>query len=144
MKQLQYSPAQLLELLHVLFPETERDLVAIDHLDASRLSLRLRPLQRHLRPGGILAGPTLMELADTAAYLNILAHTGPLYAAATTSLHIDFLRRAGPGEVVADAMILKLGRRLAVVEVRIRGAEEGAELVARARLTYSLPPPAQS
>lgn len=139
---LQYTPAQLIELLYVLFPETERDLITVEHLDEAKLALRLRPLSRHLRPGGILAGPTLMELADTAAYLHILAHSGPLYAAATTSLHIDFLRRAGPGEVIAEASMLKLGKRLAVLEVRIRPADS-SELIARASVTYSLPAPAK-
>ena len=134
------SAEQLLGLLYQLFPETEPDLLAIDRLDAEVLRLRMRPRSRHLRPGEVIAGPTLMELADTAAYLCILAHAGPVISAVTTSLHIDFLRRAEPGDLIADCALLKLGRRLAVVEVRI--ASDGRpDLVARASITYSLPPP---
>ncbi len=97
---------------------------------------------RHGRPGGTLSGPTMMMLADTAAWLAILAQIGPVLLAVTTSLHIDFLRKPQLSDLMARARVLKLGRRLAVVDIELfsRGS---VELVAKAQVTYSLPSPSQ-
>ena len=57
----------------------------------------------------------------------------------TTSLHIDFLRKPELVDVVADGTILKLGRRLAVVSVDLRSVGRD-DLVAKAQVTYSIPP----
>lgn len=92
-----------------------------------------------LRPGGTVSGPTLMQLADAAAYLAVLAQIGPVALAVTTSLHIDFLRKPAPVDTLADGTILKLGRRLAVIGVDLRSDGDDA-LVARAAVTYSIPP----
>jgi uncharacterized protein (TIGR00369 family) len=95
--------------------------------------------ERHGRPGGTLSGPTMMMLADTAAWMAILAQIGPVLLAVTTSLHIDFLRKPDIADLIAHATILKLGRRIAVVDVSIysRGRDE---MVAKAQVTYSIPP----
>jgi uncharacterized protein (TIGR00369 family) len=95
--------------------------------------------ERHGRPGGTVSGPTLMALADTAAWMAILSRIGPVVLAVTTSLHIDFLRKPALSDVLADATILKLGRRLGVVDVALRSAGS-PEIVAKAQVTYSIPP----
>jgi uncharacterized protein (TIGR00369 family) len=93
----------------------------------------------HGRPGGTVSGPSLMALADWTAWLAIVAQIGPVALSVTTSLHIDFLRKPALVDVVADGNLLKLGRRLAVVDVALRSA--GApEIVAKAQVTYSIPP----
>ena len=91
------------------------------------------------RPGGTVLGPTLMALADITAWLAILAQIGPVALAVTTSLHIDFLRKPPLADLEAEGRLLKLGRRLAVVDVAIRSAGHD-ELVAKAQVTYSIPP----
>lgn len=80
-----------------------------------------------------------MALADAAAWLALLAQVGPVPSAVTTSLHIDFLRRPELVDVVAEGLVLKLGTRLGVVDVFLRSDAAG-ELVAKAQVTYSLPP----
>ena len=95
--------------------------------------------ERHGRPGGTVSGPTMMALADNAAWLVILGHIGPVLLAVTTSLHIDFLRKPPLDAIVATATLVKLGRRLAVVDVSIASRATG-ELVAKASVTYSIPP----
>ncbi|MGU3541059.1 PaaI family thioesterase [Methylobacterium sp. A54F] len=92
---------------------------------------------RHLRPGGTVSGPAMMALADYALYAAILASIGPVGLAVSTSLAFNFLRRPGPHGLVAEARLLKLGRRLAVGEVRILQADD---LVCHATGTYSIPP----
>ncbi len=103
--------------------------------------VRLAVADRHLRPGGTVSGPTMMALADLAAYVAILASLGPVTLAATTSFNINFLRRPKPGALVADCRLIKLGRRLAVAEAEIR-SEGDSDLIAHAVLTYALPPDA--
>ena len=89
-----------------------------------------------LRPGGLVSGTVLMSIADTAAYNLILAHVGPELMAVTSSLTINFLRGAQPGDIHADAELLSLGRRLAVCDVRL-WTESPDRLAARATVTYA-------
>lgn len=91
-----------------------------------------------LRPGGVISGPTLMSLADTAAYALVLAHVGDQLMAVTSQLNISFLRGAQPGDIQAEAEMLRLGRRLAVCDVRI-WTETPERLAAQANVTYAIP-----
>jgi uncharacterized protein (TIGR00369 family) len=93
-----------------------------------------------LRPGGVISGPTLMSLSDTAAYALVLAHIGDQLMAGTSSLTMNFLRDAAPGDIHAEAEMLRLGRRNAVCEVRL-WTEAPDRLAAQAVVTYALPQP---
>lgn len=110
----------------------------ITELGPGFLTLRLDPNERHLRPGGTVSGPTLFTLADFCAYYVILAHIGLKGLTVTTSIHLDFMRKAAPGPLFCTCTILKLGARLVVVSVAIRDGEE--ELIAQGSCTYSIPP----
>ena len=101
--------------------------------------LRLDAEERHLRPGGTISGPTLFTLADVAAYAVLLAHIGPEPLIVTTNFNINFMRRPPLAPLLASCTILKLGQRLAVVEIGMR-PEAGGELVAHATATYAIPP----
>jgi acyl-coenzyme A thioesterase PaaI-like protein len=95
--------------------------------------------ERHLRPGGTVSGPTIMGIADGAIYIAILAAIGPVALAVTTSFTCNFLSKPGPGDLLCEVKILKLGKRLVVAEANVRGInDEGpaAHIVA----TYSIPP----
>jgi uncharacterized protein (TIGR00369 family) len=108
-------------------------------LDPERTVLRLPYKSDFLRPGGTIGGPLLMALADLAVYGAVMAAMGPLEQAVTTSLTINFLRLPPPADVIAEARLIKLGRRLAVGTVELFSAEGGA-MVAHVSATYSLPP----
>jgi uncharacterized protein (TIGR00369 family) len=125
------------------FPQAGRVATSIERLEPNAIRVRLPFHHDYLRPGGTLSGPTLMGLADRATYLLVLAMIGPVALAVTTSLNINFLSKPEPRDLVADARLLKLGRRLAVAEVTMRS--EGADtIVAHATVTYSIPPRAAS
>jgi uncharacterized protein (TIGR00369 family) len=101
--------------------------------------LRLHYRADHLRPGGTISGPTIFALADVALYVAILTQIGQVKLAVTTNLNINFLRKPGPADLIGDARLLKLGKRLAVGEVTVFSA--GApDIVAHATGTYSIPP----
>jgi uncharacterized protein (TIGR00369 family) len=90
-----------------------------------------------LRPGGTIAGPFMMMLADVCMFAVVLSLLGEIKLAVTTSLNINFLRKPSECDLVARGNIIKLGKRLAVVEVSIYSDED---LVAHATGTYSIPP----
>lgn len=94
--------------------------------------------ERHLRPGGTISGPTMMALADLALYVAILAQIGPVGLAVTTSLNYNFLRKPGQAALIAEAKLLKLGKRLVVGEVALFSQGE-SEMVCHATGTYSIP-----
>ncbi len=130
--------AQLQTFLVEAFPGAPPSYVVEDVFDRGA-RLRLPVTDAHGRPGGTVAGPALMGLADCTAYLAIAGQIGPVALAVTTSLHIDFLRRPELVDVVATGTLLKLGRRLAVVGVGLCSVGRD-DLVASAQLTYSIPP----
>lgn len=136
---LRLTVAELSAFLDAAFPSSARaTLGEVESLARGRLRMRLDPLPAMARPGGIVSGPTLMALADVAAYGVIAAHHGPEAMAVTNALSISFLRACRFEPIVADAHLMKLGRRLATVDVRIwQGAED--RLVAQATVGYALP-----
>jgi uncharacterized protein (TIGR00369 family) len=111
----------------------------VERLAADGATVRLPWRPALLRPGGTVAGPALMALADFAVYAALLARIGRVPLAVTTNLSINFLRKPGAGDLLAEAGLLKLGKRLAVGEVTIAPAA-GGEPVAHAVATYSIPP----
>ena len=56
-----------------------------------------RTTWRSSGPGGTLSGPTIMGLADAAAWLVTLSRIGPVALAVTSSLTISFLAKPGAG-----------------------------------------------
>ncbi|MBF0326714.1 PaaI family thioesterase [Magnetospirillum moscoviense] len=90
------------------------------------------------RPGDTVSGPALMALADVAVWAAVLTVIGHKEMAVTTSLTMNFLRRAGPSAIIAEARLLKMGRRLGVGAVELIAADSD-ELVAHATATYSIP-----
>ncbi|MDX1452252.1 MAG: PaaI family thioesterase [Oleiphilaceae bacterium] len=94
---------------------------------------------RNLRPGGSVSGPVIMAAGDTAMYAAILGSLGKVAMAVTSNLNINFMQRPAQVALLADAQILKLGKRIAFCEVGIR-SEGSEELVAHVTGSYSLPP----
>jgi uncharacterized protein (TIGR00369 family) len=115
--------------------------VELVSLDDDKAVMVLPYRDDFLRPGGSIGGPLLMALADFAVYAAVMAAYGPVELALTSNLSINFLRRALPGPIRAEATLLRRGRRLAIGEAKLYG---GAALVAQASVTYVLPTDAVS
>lgn len=115
--------------------------VEVEAIEQEFAVLRANCDEKSLRPGGTVAGPVMMGLADAAFYAIVLANIGMVSLAVTTNLTINFLRKPGPGDVYCRATLLKLGKRLAVCEGLIYTEELGIEKpVAHVTGTYSIPP----
>lgn len=94
---------------------------------------------KNLRPGGSISGPVMMAAGDTAMYAAILGNLGHVAMAVTSNLNINFMQRPKQADLIAEATILKMGKRIAFCEVGVtsRGSDE---LVAHVTGSYSLPP----
>ncbi|MDN3556042.1 PaaI family thioesterase [Halomonas maura] len=130
------TAAAIEDFLDEVFPQRAGTIEGIDEMRAT-MSLAIE--DEHLRPGASVSGPTLMGLADVCLYVAILAQVGPEPMAVTSDLHCRFLRRPrGDRDIIANAHLLKLGRRLAVGEVQLFSAGDEAP-VALVTATYVLP-----
>ncbi|MBS0562917.1 MAG: PaaI family thioesterase [Proteobacteria bacterium] len=133
------TEAELSRFLAETFPQV-RDDFSVERLTPDGIVLRLKVGERHLRPGGTVSGPTLFGLADVAFYFALMSRIGLEALAVTTNVAMDFLRKPMPdADLLGEARILKIGRHLAAGDVLIR-SEGQEEVVARAGLTFSIPP----
>lgn len=136
---LKMTAEELMEFLDREFPQVTGEFT-IEELGEMRIRTRLNVGERHLRPGGTVSGPSIFALADVSVYMALLAMIGPEGLAVTTNCSIDFMRKpAANTDLIAECRILKLGRVLAVGEVLVF-SEGGEAPVARASMTYSIPP----
>lgn len=121
------------------FPQVSRDFV-VEDVSPMKITMRMPISEQHLRPGGTVSGPTMFALADVTIYLATLAMIGPKALAVTTNCSIDFMRKPEAGkDLIATGTLHKLGKLLAVGDVLIQS--EGMDApVARASLTYAIPP----
>ena len=111
----------------------------VDSVGSGTATVRAPYQESFLRPGGTISGPVIMGLADYALFVAILTKIGLVELAVTTNLNINFLRRPDPGDLLAVANVIKIGKRLAVgqIEVYLDGEES---MIAHATSTYSIPP----
>ncbi|WP_238941472.1 PaaI family thioesterase [Jannaschia sp. Os4] len=139
MKEVVMNEAALTAFLASDFAQVA-DMFAVEAVTSDGIRVRLRVGEQHLRPGGTVSGPSMFGLADVAVYLAVLSRIGPVALAVTTNCSIDFMRKpAARTDLICDCRLLKLGRALAVGDCLIRSDGMDAP-VARASLTYSIPP----
>lgn len=112
--------------------------IQVDHIRKGAVRL-VMPYGPHLiRPVDTVSGPAMMTLADVALWGAVLTFAGPQEMIVTTNLTMNFLRMAGASDMIAEARVLKMGRRLAVAAVEIVSANND-ELVAHATASYAIP-----
>ena len=131
------TAAEISAFLNEVFPQVAPRL-SVEEVGATSARVTMRSDSIDLRPGGTVSGPTLFKLADVAFYVAVLAAIGPKALAVTTSAQIDFMRKPAPGLLRGEARLLKVGRVLVVGDVLLYAS--GADPVARASMTYSVPP----
>lgn len=134
------SLAEVMLFLEREFPQISVGHTAMQVEAVGPMSCRMRmPFhERYLRPGGTISGPSMFALADVALYVAILAQIGPLALTVTTSLNINFLKKPGHSDLLAECRLLKLGKRLAVGEVTLF-SDGRPDVIAHATGTYSIP-----
>ena len=131
---------QIADLLHQEFPQAfyEGCGLTLERVNYGSVRVRRHFHEDYVRPGGTISGPTMMELADFAMYVAVFSAIGRQPLAVTTNLNINFLRKPAPADLIAEAKLLKVGKRLAVGEVAIYSDVQD-EPVAHVTSTYSIP-----
>jgi uncharacterized protein (TIGR00369 family) len=112
--------------------------LTIEKVEYGNVRVRRAYHAEFLRPGGTISGPTMMELADFAMYVAVFSAVGAQPLAVTINLNINFLRKPAQADLLAEAKLLKVGKRLAVGEVAIY-SDGSDEPVAHVTSTYSIP-----
>lgn len=122
-----------------VYPEAARQ-AAIESVGPMTATMRLHRAPHHLRPGGTISGPSITLLADVTFYVAVMAMIGREAMTVTSNMNLTFMRRPADTDLLCDARILKLGRRLAMGDAALYS--EGGdpdEPVAHATLTYAIP-----
>lgn len=133
------TPAQINAFVASVYPMASSvircDLVADDHIYA-----RCFYDESTLRPGGFISGPTMFTTADVALWYLSFTQLGLQAMAVTSDLHIDFLRPAVGGDLIARAELLRAGKSRVTgrVSMWIEGQED--RVVAHATGSYALLP----
>ena len=130
------TQAEIAQFLVAEFPQTKCSVEAVGNKAAT---IRHEIGAQELRPGGTVAGPVLMTVADVALYVALLGEIGIVPLAVTSSLTINFLRKpAADKAIIGHCKLIKVGRSLAVGEVSLY-SEGSDEPVAHVVGTYAIP-----
>jgi acyl-coenzyme A thioesterase PaaI-like protein len=130
------TKAEIVEFLATEFPQTR---CTVEAVGGRAATIKHQVGLNELRPGGTVAGPVLMAVADVALYVAILGEIGIVPLTVTTNLSINFLRKpSADRDIVGVCKLMKLGRSLAVGEVALY-SEGSDEIVAHVVGTYSIP-----
>ena len=130
---------QVQDLIREWVPMADEIDLQIEEIGESYARIRIPFQDKNLRPGGSISGPIMMAAGDTAMYAAILGNLGHVAMAVTSNLNINFMQRPRQADLIAEATILKMGKRMAFCEVGI--CSDGSdELVAHVTGSYSLPP----
>jgi uncharacterized protein (TIGR00369 family) len=132
------SVAQFRDLVAKELPVADQmgfDVIAIDYGKARAVA---KYQTKFLRPGGTIAGPVMMSLADYVSYAAVLSVAGPVKLAVTTNMSVSFLRKPVPTDLIADARILDWSQRVAVAEIDIY-SDGDDRMVARSSCIYAIP-----
>ena len=139
MTDLALDAAALEAFLEREFPQV-CDQLGIEEIVPMCARMRLKVDDRHLRPGGTVSGPSIMLLADVTFYVAILAMIGPQALTVTTNMSLNFLRKPAKEDLLCDARILKLGRRLVTGDCLLYSVGGSPDKpVAQATVTYARP-----
>ena len=133
------SAKEMVLFLARTFPQQAKNFEIVE-LSETSLVVKHKIDDSHLRPGGTVSGPTMFSLADISLYILTMSRIGPVSLAVTTNCSMDFMRKPEAGvDLIAETRLLKLGKNLCVGDVLIY-SEGNKKPVARASMTYSIPP----
>ena len=98
----------------------------------ARLSLEIR--QQHLQLAGNMHGGAIATLVDTAVAFAIVGASKPGARFTTIEMKVNYLRPISEGRVVADAKLIRDGRRIVVSDCDVFDSE--GRLAAKGLVTY--------
>ncbi|MEU1496711.1 PaaI family thioesterase [Streptomyces sp. NPDC005732] len=132
------SLAEADEILATRFAPWVRELgLSVAESGEDRAVLRLPWSARLAREGGSMSGQALMAAADTATVIAVSAARGGFVPMTTVQLSTSFQRAVTDADVRVEAVLTKLGRRMAFADITMT-AGVSRDLVAHAAAVYAL------
>jgi uncharacterized protein (TIGR00369 family) len=98
--------------------------------DAGTIEIGFTADARFTNPGGTVQGGFLAAMLDDTQGPALFGHTHGQAYAPTIDFTISFLKEARPGEFVARARVIRLGKTIAFTEAEL--FDEAGDIVARA------------
>jgi uncharacterized protein (TIGR00369 family) len=135
---LQLTAAQVEDVIRKGLPSAGGDTFRVEEVRPGFARIRLPFAKWMVRPGELISGPALFTAADAAMYALVLSHLGPVVMAVTANMNLNFLNPAPIGDVVAECKLLRLGMRLAVMEVSLYTGPDRTH-VAHVTGSYAVP-----
>jgi len=108
--------------------------IELDSIGAGRARLSLEVKQQHLQLAGIMHGGAIATLIDTAVAFAILGASEPDARFTTIEMKVNYLSAVREGRVIADAKLIRDGRRIVVAECDLFNST--GKLAAKGLLTY--------
>ncbi|MCL6674049.1 MULTISPECIES: PaaI family thioesterase [Streptomyces] len=111
--------------------------LTVEAVGEDRATLRLPWSDRLAREGGGLSGQALMAAADTATVIAVSAARGGYGPMTTVQQSTSFQRAVTGSDVLIEAVVTKLGRRMAFANITMTEESSGA-VAATASTVYAL------
>ncbi|MFJ2002697.1 PaaI family thioesterase [Streptomyces chartreusis] len=111
--------------------------LTVETVADDRVILRMTWSDALAREGGALSGQALMAAADTATVIAVSAARGAYGPMTTVQQSTSFQRAVIGSDVLIEAVVTKLGRRMAFADIAMTDESSG-EIAARASTVYAL------
>ncbi len=108
--------------------------IEIDEVQQGRARLSLEVRKDLLQLQGVLHGGAIASLIDTAVAFAIVGASEPDDRFTTVEMKVNYLSAIREGRVIADARLIRDGRRIIVAECDVFDSE--GRLAAKGLLTY--------
>ena len=106
----------------------------LDRVEHGRAVLSVEVGERLLQLQGVMHGGAIASLIDTAVALAIASISEPGDRFTTVEMKVNYLAPIKEGRAVADASLLKAGRRIIVADCGV--SDSHGKLAAKALVTY--------
>ena len=108
--------------------------IELDSIENGRARLSLEVTHRHLQLAGVMHGGAIATLIDTAVAFAIVGASDADARFTTIEMKVNYLSAIREGRVVADAKLIRDGRRIVVAECDL--FDQAGKLAAKGLLTY--------
>ena len=108
--------------------------IKLDSIGNGRARLSLEVTKQHLQLAGVMHGGAIATLIDTAVAFAIVGVSDANARFTTVELKVNYLSAIHEGRVVAEARLIRDGRRIVVAECDL--FDSNGQLAAKGLLTY--------
>jgi uncharacterized protein (TIGR00369 family) len=120
------SSTDVEQILRKKLPAIDQNAETVEELSANYVRIRMPYRQSYMGGDlwqdsgkGVFSGPKVMGLCDTAMYACMHAALGADVVAVISNINITFLRPAKSADLIAEARLIRQGKRLAYLEASI-------------------------